>query len=314
MSQHLVKPPGSAQAARRFVFAAERWSGPERAVSCDGIVAGAALQLSHWHASTTPAELKADTSTEIALRFVESPQARAWSEAVVVNNHFDTDGLFSVWTLLDPEAALARRELLIAAAEAGDFDGWPEDLRGLQLDAAVRALVKDCEDDEQSYERALAALPALVDTIAARADLWGPEWERIRSAELEIESGLLVPMRLGPLGVLHHKLGVEEIPGPLLTRELAGCKRYLLVFERRGGLDYRYELPHHAWAETVQRPRIPAPQTRRVLAALGDDWTDEGACGMTEVGHTQRPVQQSPDDVLETLRATDPALADLPRA
>jgi hypothetical protein len=281
-------------------------------VSCDGIVSGAALQLSHWHANTTPAEFKADTSTEIALRFIDSPQAEAWHDAVVINNHFDTDGLLSVWTLLEPDAARERRALLVAAAEAGDFDAWPDDPRGLWLDAAVRALVQDCEDDEQSYEIALAALPKLVDEIDSRADLWGPEWERIQSAQSEIESGLLVPVRMGALGIVHHKPGIQEIPGPLLTRELEGCVRWLLIFERDAALDYRYELPHHAWAETVKRPRIPPPP-RRVLEALGDDWTDEGACGMTEVAHTQRPVQQSPDDVLEVLLAADPILADFPR-
>lgn len=313
MSWNLTKPPRGSKVARRFEFVTGGWTGSGSAVSCDGIVPGAALQLSHWHANTTPAEFKADTSTEIALRFIDSQPAEAWSEAVVVNNHFDTDGLLSVWTLLEPEAASERRALLVAAAEAGDFDAWPEDPRGLWLDAAVRALVQDCEDDEQSYERALAALPKLVDEIDSRADLWGPEWERIQSAQSEIESGLLVPVRMGPLGVVHHKPGILEIPGPLLTRELEGCARWLLVFERDGALDYRYELPHHAWAETVKRPRIPAPPPRRALDALGDDWTDEGACGMTEVAHTQRPVQQSPDDVLEILRAADPILADLLR-
>ena len=58
----------------------------------------------------------------------------------MVNNHFDTDGLLSIWVLLDPERALACRDLLVAAAEAGDFDEWPTLDRGLWLDAAIRAL------------------------------------------------------------------------------------------------------------------------------------------------------------------------------
>ena len=66
--------------------------------------------------------------------------ANEWANATAVNNHFDTDGVLSVWTLLDPERTLANRELLIAAAEAGDFDEWPPLDRGLWLDAAIRAL------------------------------------------------------------------------------------------------------------------------------------------------------------------------------
>ena len=75
------------------------------------------------------------------MNFIRAPEAgERWAEAVVVNNHFDTDGLLSVWVLLDPEQALSCRELLIAAAEAGDFDEWPTFERGLWLDAAVRTL------------------------------------------------------------------------------------------------------------------------------------------------------------------------------
>lgn len=41
---------------------------PEGAVACDGLVAGAALDASHWKGSATPDELRADTSVEMALR------------------------------------------------------------------------------------------------------------------------------------------------------------------------------------------------------------------------------------------------------
>src|SRR5215510_16596496 len=107
--------------ASRFQFVAGRWVGEERAISCDGLVPGAALDLSHWEGNRTPRELAADTSTEIALRFVASARAADWRDAVVVNNHFDTDGVLSVWTLLAPAEAQARRALLVAAAAAGDF-------------------------------------------------------------------------------------------------------------------------------------------------------------------------------------------------
>jgi hypothetical protein len=40
---------------------------------------------------------------------------------VVSNNHFDQDGLVSAFTLVDRDAALARRGPLIDLARAGDF-------------------------------------------------------------------------------------------------------------------------------------------------------------------------------------------------
>ena len=78
------------------------------------------LTLSHWPGSPTPPELCADLSAQIAFRALERPR---WFDAidVVSNNHFDQDGLASVYALVDPDAALARRELVIDVARAGDF-------------------------------------------------------------------------------------------------------------------------------------------------------------------------------------------------
>ncbi len=127
--------------ARRFQFVGESYEGDRPAISCDGLVPGASLDLTHWQGNRTPPRYKADTSTEIALNFAASPEATdLWADAVVVNNHFDTDGLLAIWVLLDPERAFACRDLLVAAAEAGDFDEWPALERGLWLDAAIRAL------------------------------------------------------------------------------------------------------------------------------------------------------------------------------
>ena len=111
--------------ARRFQFVEESYNGAHRP-SVATAWFRVPLDLTHWQGNRTPSRYKADTSTEIALNFVGSPEASSeWADAVVVNNHFDTDGLLSIWVLLDPEEAMARRDLLIAAAEAGDFDEWP---------------------------------------------------------------------------------------------------------------------------------------------------------------------------------------------
>ena len=151
---------------RRFEFVEESYEGDVPAISCDGLVPGSALDLTHWQGNHTPRRYKADTSTEIALSFVVSAEAREqWATAVAVNNHFDTDGVLSVWTLIDPEAALARYELLVAAAEAGDFDEWPASERGLWLDAAIRALGSRAGDDGAAYQTVLEQLLELIDGL-----------------------------------------------------------------------------------------------------------------------------------------------------
>src|ERR687895_1688108 len=94
----------------------------EPKLSIDGTVDNA-IHFSHWNGNETPAAVKADTSTEIALNVVAAANRDHLTRGIdlVTNNHFDTDGTLSVWTMLTGERALGYRDLLIAAAEAGDF-------------------------------------------------------------------------------------------------------------------------------------------------------------------------------------------------
>src|SRR5215210_5300988 len=90
-----------------------------RKLSIDGTVPNS-IHFSHWEGNETPAEVKADTSTEIAVNLVTSPNRDALTRGIdlVTNNHFDTDGMLSVWTLMTGERAAEHRDVLIAAAEA----------------------------------------------------------------------------------------------------------------------------------------------------------------------------------------------------
>ena len=71
-------------------------------LSVDGTVPNS-VHFSHWEGNETPAELKADTSTEIVLNLVAAPQYNKLTRGIelVTNNHFDTDGVLSVWTILN---------------------------------------------------------------------------------------------------------------------------------------------------------------------------------------------------------------------
>src|ERR1044071_4425111 len=117
--------------ASRFEFVEGPYTGAAPAICCDGLVPGLVLELSHWTGNRTPLEFKADTSTEMALKFVGSQASLTLAGAPIVNNHFDVDGVMAIWVLLEPEQAAASRDLLVAAAEAGDFDEWPGEDRGL---------------------------------------------------------------------------------------------------------------------------------------------------------------------------------------
>src|SRR2546430_17032581 len=113
-------------------------------LSVDGTVANA-VHFSHWQGNQTPASVKADTSTEVALNLVGTPNREELTRGIdlVTNNHFDTDGVLSVWTVLTGARALELRDRLIPAAEAGDFSEFTNE-------AAVRASIVIQGSDQAS--------------------------------------------------------------------------------------------------------------------------------------------------------------------
>src|ERR1041384_7848599 len=176
-------------------------------LSVDGTVDNS-IHFSHWEANATPAEVKADTSTEIALNLVASPNRVALTNGIelVTNNHFDTDGTLSVWTVLNGERALAYRDLLISAAEAGDFSEYSSD-DGVRVSIAIqgsdqaspnnddgsplaRLLAGEEVDDEaRADELVLPEVARLLTNINNYESLWREGWERLAAAIESFERG-----------------------------------------------------------------------------------------------------------------------------
>src|SRR5881394_1990914 len=140
-------------------------------LSVDGTVDNA-IHFSHWNGNKTPASVKADTSTETVLNVVAAPNRNELTRSIdlVTNNHFDTDGVLSVWAMLTGERALDLRDRLVAAAEAGDFSEFssidgvrasiviqgsdsPIDKSGSPL--AAKLAGAPVEDEAESYVLAL---------------------------------------------------------------------------------------------------------------------------------------------------------------
>src|SRR5882672_1093427 len=168
-------------------------------LSIDGTV-GNAIHFSHWEGNETPAQLKADTSTEIALNLVGAPNRNQLTRGIelVTNNHFDTDGVLSVWTVLRGERALELRDKLIAAAEAGDFSE-------MSTQAGVRASIviqgsespidedagsplaqqlagEPVSDEARAYELVLPHVERVLTHTNEYESLWRKEWDRIAAA------------------------------------------------------------------------------------------------------------------------------------
>src|SRR5260370_20700921 len=119
-------------------------------LSVDGSVDNA-IHFSHWKGNQTPASVKADTSTEIALNLVAAPDRNELTQGIdlVTNNHFDTDGVLSVWTILTGEPALELRDKLIAAAEAGDFSELSTE-DGVRASIVIQGSESPIEEDAGS--------------------------------------------------------------------------------------------------------------------------------------------------------------------
>ena len=170
------------------------------------------------------------------------------------------------------------------------------------------ALASKAGDDAAAYQEVLIQLPELLDNLHERHDLWGQEWDTLQAAATALESGRLRAERCGAVGILIHAIGEPEAPGPILARRfLPGAKRYLLAFEREGGVyDFRYERPRYAWADTVVRPILAAPDGAALARGLGHKWTSEGLPGMTGICRTELAVVDRPEVMVRRLAELDP--------
>ncbi|HUQ32481.1 MAG TPA: DUF6687 family protein [Pyrinomonadaceae bacterium] len=256
-----------------------------RKLSIDGIVSNS-IHFSHWEGNRTPAALKADTSTEIVLNLVGSPRREELTEGIelVTNNHFDTDGVLSVWAALAGERVLALREKLIAAAEAGDFseyssvDGVRASIVIQGSDAAVpgedagsplvRYLSKGTAADEaRSYELVLPEVESIISRTGDYEFLWRDEWQRIEHAlesfargdsqvKEDAATGLsLVTLAPGLYGSHGFTPVRHNAPFTAISHHAHG-RVFLIALPMMDGWGYRIDYPYYSWAETMVRPRI----------------------------------------------------------
>jgi len=274
----------------RFEFYSEAIANVPK-LSVDGTVDNA-IHFSHWKGNKTPASVKADTSTEIALNLVTAPNREALTQGIdlVTNNHFDTDGVLSVWTMLNGEQALPLRDQLIAAAEAGDFselsseDGVrasiviqgsdsPTDKSGSPL--AQKLAGEPVDDEARAYELVLPYVPDVLVHTGKYEPLWRESWQKIEQAldsfargtsrveeidEVKLSVITLAPEIFSPAGFDPAR---HAAPFTAISQQARG-ELFLIATPMNDGWAYRLDYPYYSWAETVVRPRI----VRRDLAHL----------------------------------------------
>lgn len=267
-----------------------------RKLSVDGTVSNS-IHFSHWEGNETPAEVKADTSTEIALNLVSSPRRDELTEGIelVTNNHYDTDGVLSVWTVLAGERALELREKLVAAAEAGDFSEFssedgvrasiliqgtdasvPSDKAGSPL--ARHLAGQEVTDEARSYELVLPEVERVILHTDDYEFLWREMWERIanaldsfssgKSQVAEDESGLsVVTLAPGLFGQEGFNPMRHAAPLTAISANARG-QLFLIAAPMMEGWSYRIDYPYYSWAETIKRPPVKRRDFTTLVAGL----------------------------------------------
>jgi hypothetical protein len=264
-------------------------------LSVDGTVDNA-IHFSHWKGNETPESVKADTSTETVLNVVGAPNRQELTRGIdlVTNNHFDTDGILSVWTMLTGERALSLRSELIAAAEAGDFselssvDGVrasiviqgsdsPIDKSGSPL--AGKLAGQPVPDEAESYVLVLPHVEDVISNTDKYEELWRDQWQRIETAlesfgkgastveeftDVDLSVVSLAPDIFGPNGFDSTR---DAAPFTAISHNAKG-ELFLITTPLNGGWAYRIDYPYYSWAETVVRPAIDRRDLTLLLERL----------------------------------------------
>ncbi|HXI23981.1 MAG TPA: DUF6687 family protein [Pyrinomonadaceae bacterium] len=264
-------------------------------LSVDGTVDNA-IHFSHWNGNKTPASVKADTSTETVLNVVAAPNRNELTRSIdlVTNNHFDTDGVLSVWAMLTGERALDLRDRLVAAAEAGDFSEFsstdgvrasiviqgsdsPIDKSGSPL--AQQIAGRPITDEAQQYVLVLPHIEHVIKHTNQYEPLWRESWKKIETAldsfakdeslveefaDAKLSLITLAPTIFGPAGFDPQQ---HSAPFTAISHHAHG-ELFLIATPLNGGWAYRIDYPYYSWAETVVRPKIKRRDFTSLVAQL----------------------------------------------
>jgi len=251
----------------KFIFYSQKILDDAK-ISIDGLVPNS-FHLSHWRGNQTPPEFQADTSTEIAIKFVTHPSHHQYLQdyPILSNNHFDTDGLLAVWTVLSPHSALPQRDLLIQAAEAGDFSEFTTE-KALKINLLLTAFrnsvqspfapsLKNLTEEAQDalcYAKLIEHLPTLLANPEAHEGLWKSEFQKILDSFEKFEKGEIIRKEFKDEAF--SVLVCSETPSRYAINHYCEGDLFLIVQIQPEGFCYDLDYRYYSWAETISRPTI----------------------------------------------------------
>ncbi len=241
------------------------------------------LTLSHWPGSTTPERLQADLSAEIVFNFLEAGGIGPEGVEAVSNNHFDEDGLISLFSIIKPEYAFSMKDTLIDIARAGDFSTF-RDRDAARVSFVLSAwtnpdrsplnrTVFGGSSDELTmvlYQELIDRLPRIIERIDYFEEFWKADDHCLELSEDAINSPLvslehdqeldLTIVSLPDEGILGENgmaadpaSWVSSVCHPMAIHNATEASRILVMQKRRYELYFRYE----TWVNFVSR-KLPA--------------------------------------------------------
>ncbi len=253
-----------------------------RKISVDGLVPNS-FHLSHWAGNETPDDLKADTSTEIALNFISDPHHKTLfpHANILTNNHFDADGLLSVFTLLYPNRAETMAKVFTDTAEACDFSSFSSE-DGVQINLLIDQICRAQESPFRKQWRSLSEpkesiyyktlLPELPDIIKRKdkySHLWRGKFDRIVASMEMFERRSVWVQEYNDVGLT--VIFNDTEPEPQAIDYYCKGDIFLIIKDnRRGNGRYGYELlyRYYSWADTIRRPPIARIPTEHLAEYL----------------------------------------------
>lgn len=300
---------------------------------------GTVLTLSHWpQAPPPPPGLSNDLSAQMALGYLAAPHHHGPAEAVS-NNHFDQDGLVSVYTLTAPDEARRLAALLTDLAAAGDFAVY-RDRRAARASMALAAWADPQRSplgtapDEYAewagllYEELIGRLPEIVEYPERFRHLWETEDAHLSASEDLVATGRVVIREHSDLDLAivevpadapafgGHRFGSQWWPGlhPMAVHNAIDAFRVLTVTGQRYEFAYRYE----SWVQLCSRrpqPRVDLnPLAEELNESEGEGrWVFEGVGFLTPRLYL-REAEESSVDLDQFLAMLRRHLCEGPRA
>jgi hypothetical protein len=258
-------------------------------LSVDGLVP-TSIHFSHFKGNKTPPKYKADTGTEICLKVAADSSFDRERVPICTNDHYDTDGVLSVWAMCIPEDALLEKDMSIRAAEAGDFYHYSTD-EAFCVDATIegyrhapnspyRATVATLDEagaDGYVYQKLSHMLPDLWQDLDKHKFLWEKpladlhrDFDAFKAKQFSVKE--------------HWDDWLSVIEGPYRPHPMAVdrfCQGRVFLLASPGpegkGTSFAVDYAYYSWADTPGREKVEWVDLAPLAAALNGRDTGGGA-------------------------------------